>query len=374
MAAPVHGRSPAIIGAAGLGQFAGTLTAGTGGATDLVIYNNQNTITINSVIADNGGGVVSLVKSGAGTLTLQPSLFVTNAANTAGSAVVTVPDATGVTAGMAVGGPGILGGTTVLSVVGNVITLSAATTAPVTTLQVGYSNTYTGGTVVSAGVLQMGASNAMPPFRSLTVNGGTFDLNGYNQMVGTLSGSGGTIDLGTATLTLIQPSEATYHGVIVGTGALDIQAGGGVRITLTGANTYTGTTEIIDGTLALGGAERLAAGGSLLVRGGILSQHPAQRLRQAFELVHRRHRRPHHMAHAGTLAQRGQQRLPRTDRAAGRHLVEHVVDAGDDHRHIGWPDLVEQAGGLRRGDAGAGAQLPADAPPQVRGQCARQAA
>jgi fibronectin-binding autotransporter adhesin len=106
------------------------------------------------------------------------------------------------------------------------------------------TNTYTGGTVVNAGVLQMGATNTMPLFRPLTVNGGTFDLNGYNQMVGTLSGSGGTIDLGAATLTLIQPSEATYHGVIVGTGALDIQAGGGVRITLTGANTYSGGTTL----------------------------------------------------------------------------------------------------------------------------------
>ncbi|MCA0248161.1 MAG: autotransporter-associated beta strand repeat-containing protein [Proteobacteria bacterium] len=129
------------------------------------------------------------------------------------------------------------------------------------TLVLSGANTYTGGTIVSAGVLQMGAANAMPLFRALTVNGGTFDLNGYNQMVGTLSGSGGTIDLGAATLTLVQPSEATYHGAIVGTGALDIQAGGGVRITLTGANTYsggttlsgvwlTGTTDSLQGNIA----------------------------------------------------------------------------------------------------------------------------
>ncbi|WP_296347944.1 autotransporter-associated beta strand repeat-containing protein [Reyranella sp.] len=105
------------------------------------------------------------------------------------------------------------------------------------------ANTYTGGTVVNAGVLQMGATNTMPLFRPLTVNGGTFDLNGYNQMVGTLSGSGGTIDLGTATLTLIQRGEAVYNGAIVGTGALDVQ-GQGSQLTLTGANTYSGGTTL----------------------------------------------------------------------------------------------------------------------------------
>jgi len=97
------------IGVAGLGLYPGTVTAGTGsGTTELIVYNAQSTITMNSIIANNGGsGVVALVKSGAGTLALQPSWTVTNVANTAGSATVTVPDATGITAGMVVGGPGM---------------------------------------------------------------------------------------------------------------------------------------------------------------------------------------------------------------------------------------------------------------------------
>ena len=103
-------------------------------------------------------------------------------------------------------GPVTLGANSNVDVGGTQLTLSGAISGTgfgiakegSGTLVLTGANTYTGGTVVSAGVLQMGASNAMPPFRSLTVNGGTFDLNGYNQMVGTLSGSGGTIDLGTA--------------------------------------------------------------------------------------------------------------------------------------------------------------------------------
>ena len=66
----------------------GILTAGgtaTTGTTELVIYHNQSTITIHSVIADNElGNSVGLVKTGNGALTL-------TAANTyAGMTTVTV--------------------------------------------------------------------------------------------------------------------------------------------------------------------------------------------------------------------------------------------------------------------------------------------
>ena len=48
----------------------GTLTAGSGGNAELFANISSNTTTISSLIADNGTGVVTLVKSGAGGLTL----------------------------------------------------------------------------------------------------------------------------------------------------------------------------------------------------------------------------------------------------------------------------------------------------------------
>ncbi|MBN9541180.1 MAG: autotransporter-associated beta strand repeat-containing protein, partial [Alphaproteobacteria bacterium] len=112
------------------------------------------------------------------------------------------------------------------------------------TLVLDGANTYTGGTIVNAGILRMGAGGQMPPFQALTVNGGTFDLNGANQIVGTLSGIGGTIDLGAGTLTAIQRQDATYGGVITGTGGLVVMSNGGGQLTLTGANTYSGGTTV----------------------------------------------------------------------------------------------------------------------------------
>ena len=52
------------------------------------------------------------------------------------------------------------------------------------------ANTYSGGTTVSAGILQLGNSAALPAGQALTVNGGTLDLNGFSQSVGALNGGG----------------------------------------------------------------------------------------------------------------------------------------------------------------------------------------
>ena len=54
------------------------------------------------------------------------------------------------------------------------------------------SNTYTGGTTVAAGILQVGSATALGT-GSLTINGGTLDINGNALGVGGLSGAAGTI-------------------------------------------------------------------------------------------------------------------------------------------------------------------------------------
>ena len=86
------------------------------------------------------------------------------------------------------------------------------------------ANTYSGGTTISAGTLQIGAGGTTGSILGNVVDNGVLAFNRSNAL--------------------------TYAGVISGTGTLT-QAGTGTT-TLTGANTYTGGTTISAGTLQIG--------------------------------------------------------------------------------------------------------------------------
>ncbi len=114
-------------------------------------------------------------------------------------------------------------------------------------------NTYTGETSINDGTLQMGVANAIQDSTSLVVNSGKiFDLDGFDQKIQDLSGSG-QITLGSGTLT-VTPSTffTTFAGAISGTGGL-IKTGFSELI-LTGANTYTGPTAVDGGFLQVNGS------------------------------------------------------------------------------------------------------------------------
>ena len=113
------------------------------------------------------------------------------------------------------------------------------------------ANTYTGGTIVSAGTLGLGSAGSLAPTGALTVNGGTFDLNGNIQTVGALSGTGGVLALGSGALTTDSASNTALASAITGTGGLTKQGLG--TLNLTGTNTYTGPTSVTAGTLAVNG-------------------------------------------------------------------------------------------------------------------------
>lgn len=100
-------------------------------------------------------------------------------------------------------------------------------------------NSYTGGTSISAGTLQLGV-------------GGT-----SGSIVGNVTDNG--------LLVVNRSDTSTLSGIVSGSGAL-VQRGTGTTI-LTGANTYSGGTTIEKGTLALGAGGSLAANGNVFITG-----------------------------------------------------------------------------------------------------------
>lgn len=118
------------------------------------------------------------------------------------------------------------------------------------TLTLSGHSTYTGATNVDAGTLRAGIANALSTQTAVTVASvALFDLNNFNQSIGSLAGAGSTT-LGTATLTAgSNDTSTTFSGVISGNGGIT-KAGTGVW-TLSGANIYLGPTTVNAGTLAI---------------------------------------------------------------------------------------------------------------------------
>lgn len=111
-------------------------------------------------------------------------------------------------------------------------------------------NTYTGTTTVLGGTLTAGTDQAFGASKAIVVNGGTLDLDNLDITAPSLAGSGGSVNLGSGTLTLNSSTGSTaYSGTIVGSGGLTKL--GASTVTLSGANTYTGDTAVGGGTLAL---------------------------------------------------------------------------------------------------------------------------
>jgi autotransporter-associated beta strand protein len=121
--------------------------------------------------------------------------------------------------------------------------------------RLGGANTYTGGTIVEQGILALDHADALGgAAASLTVNGGSLDLNGFNLTLGSLSGlTGGVINntsLTPSTLTLDVASNAAYTCQIndsPGAGPVSLVKKGAATVTSNGGGTFTGPVSIEDG-------------------------------------------------------------------------------------------------------------------------------
>ncbi len=267
----------------------GTATTGT---VPLVTYQNQNTTTIESIIANNGlGAVTSLVKSGASVLTL-------TAANTyTGGTTVNqgTLNLTATTAGAVVipGNLTIIGGT----VTQNTNAQQIAATADVT---VGNGNL---NLTVGANTLNSLTFNNTGGAGNPTVNGGTglltltsaTPITATNDSLATtsvLSGAGGIAFTAAPTITTsgLSTNSLNISGIISAAGGAITKDGPG-SLTLSGANTFTTGVNLVAGSLIFGAASAgtpptITAGpvgtGTLTISGGaILSDGTARNIGNA---------------------------------------------------------------------------------------------
>lgn len=116
------------------------------------------------------------------------------------------------------------------------------------------ANTYSGGTIITAGLINFSNAGNLGT-GSITLDGGglqwasgnTTDLSGQ---LGAIGSNGGVFDT--------NGNDVTLAGVLSGTGGVTKTGAG--TLTLSGANTYAGTTTVAGGVLAVGSASALGTG------------------------------------------------------------------------------------------------------------------
>ncbi len=211
---------------------AGTLQLGNGGTTGSVVddvlnngtlaVNRSNTLTIDGTISGTG----QLLQQGTGTLILTADNTYTGG-TTISAGILQLGN--GGTAGSILGN--ILNNSILSTNRSNTLTLDGTISGTGSLQQVGSGttiltadNTYSGGTTISAGILQLG-------------NGGT-----SGSVLGNI--------LNNSILSTNRSNTLTLDGTISGTGSLR-QTGSGTTV-LTADNTYSGGTTISGGTLQLG--------------------------------------------------------------------------------------------------------------------------
>ena len=219
---------------------AGALQIGAGGTTGSIVgnvldnsalaFDRSNNVTFGGVISGTG----SLTQLGAGTLTLTGANTYTGGTTiSAGTLQIGNGGTTGSVAGNVADNGALAFDRSDSDTFGGVISGSGSLAQlGGGTLTLTGANTYTGGTTISAGTLQLGA-------------GGT-----SGSIVGNVADNG--------VLAFDRSDSVTFGGVISGTGRV-LQEGAGATI-LTSANSYSGGTTVVNGTLGVGANGALGTG------------------------------------------------------------------------------------------------------------------
>ncbi|MFM7102305.1 MAG: autotransporter-associated beta strand repeat-containing protein, partial [Verrucomicrobiota bacterium] len=275
-----------LFGDAVSGGRSWTLGAGTGGpltlgvATGSPVVSNSVGVTISVGMA----GTQGLRKLGGGTLALGAASTYTGPTaieagmldlGTAGSLAAGTPIEIGAGATLRSGAARTLanslsGNGTLRSASGNLILTG--------------SNTFSGTLEVTGGYLVLGSLNADNGGPHLKLNGGSLTLNGgfagQTATLGNLSGTSASSRIdpayeaptGIKTVQFTQTEDGSFAGILADASSsrfLSLIKAGPARLTLGGANTYTGPTVVTNGHLRINGS--LAAGTTTVASPGTLS-------------------------------------------------------------------------------------------------------
>lgn len=214
-------------------SFSGTTAATLSGTSTLTLGNatsltNSSTTGVKTVAVPLKLPLTSTITN-AGELTITGAIAGTNPS----FCLVTIED-TSTGAGSVIGGA--LAVSSLTKTGSGVLTLSGSMTGPEVT--------------ASGGTLRLGGSERLADGPLIVNAGGTFDLAGWSEQIGDLSGAG-IVTLGSGTLTTGNRSSTTFSGAISGSGGL-VKIGAPYTFTLTGSNSFTGGTTVSAGVLAIG--------------------------------------------------------------------------------------------------------------------------
>ena len=230
--------------------------------------------TIGSLTLGNSASATtgySLVGNGSNALTISNSGFGATITVTGGSHVVNTPIVLAdnlTVAGSNFGWSLVLGGSN-----GNITGSKSLTLNGNAHLTLGGNNSYSGGTTIDAGLLQLGSNGALGVATgALSVNAGTLDLHGFGTSVGALIGNGLIDNLAAAPVTFTMgngDATSTFSGKLQNSaGTLTLDKVGSGTITLAGNDSFRGGLRVSDGTVVLDGIQSLLTGSSLTIGGG----------------------------------------------------------------------------------------------------------
>jgi len=236
-------------------SFTGTGSAGTLGTT-LGTTSSSNILTIN---AANG------FKNSTGTISYAAGVGLVVQAGSGSNSI-----AANITLGASQSWEIDNSPTNPLTVSGNVAGAAALTKTGSGVLVLSGSNSYSGGTNVNVGTLQLNSGTSLPGTGILTVQGtGVLNLNGNSASTAGLynggASTGSITSASAATLTVNPASPFAFGGTI--SGAAGLTLAGSSTQTLSGFNSYTGLTTISSGTLIA--ASNTALGSSTSATGGL---------------------------------------------------------------------------------------------------------
>jgi len=254
----------------------GTLRDNVNGATDTHAYNVEN-FPSNTIDAFGNTTTFTGIFSGAGPLTIADSVgggvvVLTNVESYSGT--TTIDTGATLQLGNGSGTVGLLagaitdngslvfdGGGGSLALYATGVTGTGRMVLTSGTLELEGDNTYSGSTTIASGATLDIVGTGSIANSSTVADAGTFDISGASSGVSITSLSGaGSVALGNNTLTISNGNIAdVFSGGIGGNGGLTIAGG---TATLTGFNTFTGTT-----TVDTGAELQLGNGGALGIIG-----------------------------------------------------------------------------------------------------------